>query len=185
MKILHLTKKDYKTSAWSGGTTTELFIWPENASYAAREFAVRISSATVELPESDFTPLPGVQRFITPLQGGFTLSHGDGAPIVMEPLDEPYGFSGGEETHCVGTATDFNLMLKGVPGSMEILQGSARIRPGINGFYATEAAIFSVENTEFSVKAGQMLLIFAKEESDIQLGAAPVICCRAEMDYES
>ncbi len=183
MKILHLTEKDYKTSAWAGGTTTELFIWPEGASYAAREFAVRISSATVELPESDFTPLPGVQRFITPLQGGFTLSHGDGASIVMEPLDEPYGFSGGEKTHCVGTATDFNLMLKGVPGSMEILRGKAKIHPGINGFYATETVAFSVENTEFSVKAGQMLLIFAEEEHDIQVGAAPVICCWAKVKY--
>ncbi len=182
MKILHLTEKDYKTSAWSGGTTTELFIWPENASYATREFAVRISSATVDLPESDFTMLPGVQRFITPLKGSFVLSHADGKPIAMEPLDVPYGFSGGETTHCVGTATDFNLMLRGVPGNMEILREKADIHRGLNAFYATGAAVFTVENAEFSMKTGEMLLIFAEEEKKIQLGAAPVICCRAEID---
>ena len=62
MDIRHLTPADYRTSCWSGGTTTEIFIWPEDADYAARRFAVRISSATVELEESDFTALPGVTR---------------------------------------------------------------------------------------------------------------------------
>ncbi len=181
MKILHLTQKDYKTSVWSGGTTTELFIWPENANYAERRFFVRISSATVDLPESDFTPLPGVQRFITPLKGSFVLNHGDGTVVTMKPLDRPYGFSGGEATHCVGTATDFNLMLQGVAGSMEILRQNAKIRPGINGFYATENTVFALENEKYPMKLGEMLLVFAEEEREIQLGAAPVITCRAEL----
>ena len=86
MRILHLTKQDYKVSQWSGGTTTEVFIWPEGSNYATREFGLRISSATVDLPESDFTPLPGVMRYIVPLQGSFTLTHPGKQPVVMEPL---------------------------------------------------------------------------------------------------
>ena len=89
MQILHLTQKDYKTSQWSGGTTTELLIWPEGADYAKREFQVRISSATVELAESDFTPLQGVIRYITPLSGGFTLTHPGEMPVVMAPMYLP------------------------------------------------------------------------------------------------
>ena len=93
MRIRHLTAEDYKVSQWSGGTTTEIFIWPADASYAAREFSLRISSATVELEESDFTALPGVTRYIVPLQGGFTLTHPGKTPVVLSPLDTPYRFS--------------------------------------------------------------------------------------------
>lgn len=171
MNILHLTPKDYKTSAWSGGITTELLIWPEGASYATREFAFRISSARVELPESDFTALPGVQRWITPLTGGFTLTHDTGAPVIMGPLDSPYGFDGGIATHCAGIATDFNLMCQGVPGEMCISREMAEIRPGFNGFYALEAGFFGEEWAE----KGDFLAIFATEAAGIPLPSA--ICC--------
>jgi environmental stress-induced protein Ves len=110
MRILHLTKQDYKVSQWSGGTTTEVFIWPEGSNYATRKFGLRISSATVDLPESDFTPLPGVMRYIVPLQGSFTLTHPGKQPVVMEPLCQPYRFSGEIPTHCVGKATDFRYV---------------------------------------------------------------------------
>ncbi len=175
MNILHLTEKDYKTSAWSGGTTTEVFIWPEGASYAAREFAFRISSARVDLPESDFTPLPGVTRYITPLSGGFTLTHKTGDPIVLGPLAAPYRFAGGIDTHCVGTATDFNLMLKGEEGEMTLVQGAAPIKPGFNGFYALEAGRFGAEWAE----KGDFLAIFAQEAAEIDLPAA--ILCYVEI----
>ena len=133
MRILHLTEKDYKVGLWSGGSTTELFIWPEGADYGKREFTLRVSSARVDLEESDFTPLLGVTRYITPLSGGFTLTHPGVSPVVTGPLAQPYRFSGEIPTHCVGKATDFNLMLKGCEGVMELHHHSAPIRPGFNG----------------------------------------------------
>ncbi len=176
MDILHLTQKDYKTSAWSGGTTTELFIWPQGASYAARQFQFRISSATVDLAESDFTLLPGVERYITPLSGGFTLLHPGKEPVVMGPLSAPYRFSGEETTHCVGKATDFNLMLKGVPGEMTLEAGRTIVKPGFNGFYATEKAIFTLECLEYPMEKGEMLVIFADSTGEIDLDS-PTLCC--------
>ena len=44
-----LTREDYATTNWSGGTTTQLSIAPEGAVYADRDFLWRRSSATVEL----------------------------------------------------------------------------------------------------------------------------------------
>lgn len=44
-----LTKEDYVTTTWSGGTTTQLAIAPEGAVYADRDFLWRLSSAGVEL----------------------------------------------------------------------------------------------------------------------------------------
>ena len=181
MQILHLMEKDYKTSVWSGGTTTELFIWPEGADYAKREFAFRISSALVELAESDFTALPGVERWITPLRGGFTLTHPGKPSVVMGPLAEPYRFSGEETTHCVGTATDFNLMLKGTSGNMRISRGNAAVLPGFNSFYALEDTVFQMEGQYF-MAAGDLLVIFTQQETAIELGNTPVIVCHVGTD---
>ena len=180
MKILHLTEKDYKTSVWSGGTTTELFIWPESADYGKREFSFRISSATVELEESDFTPLSGVTRYITPLTGGFTLTHPGKAAVVMGPVDAPYRFSGEEATHCVGRATDFNLMLKGVEGKMEVCSGCVNVRPGFSSFYAVEPGVFSLSGSH-TMAQGDTLVVFAEEDGVIDLGDTKAIACWAEI----
>ena len=180
MRILHLSKADYRVSTWSGGTTTELFIWPQGADYGKREFSFRVSSATVDLPESDFTPLPGVERYITPIIGGFTLTHPGKPGITMGPLDAPYRFSGGEETHCVGKATDFNLMCKGVAGEMRVCTGKTAVRPGFNCFYAPEAAVFTLDGS-YTMAPGQMLVVFAEDAATMDLGNARVLVCWAEI----
>ncbi len=177
MRILHLTKKDYKCSAWSGGTTTELFIWPQGADYGKREFSFRVSSATVDLEESDFTPLYSVERYITPLSGGFTLAHPGKTAITMTPLAAPYRFSGEEATHCVGKATDFNLMLKGCEGKMELHRSAAPIRVGFNAFYAVEEGAFSLNGQVFPMQKGELLTIFSEEEATLDLGNAPSLTC--------
>ena len=180
MQIRHLTIQDYRTSRWSGGTTTELFIWPGDADYAARRFAVRISSATVELEESDFTALPGVTRYIVPLTGGFTLTHPGCSPVVMAPLDVPYCFSGQIPTHCVGKATDFNLMLKGVEGIMDICRENAPILPGVTCLYAPGETTVTLDGVVYPLSAGESLQIFAETSCCAGL-TAPVIRCHANV----
>ena len=137
-----LKKKDYIIAKWSGGTTTQLAIWPENAVYADRDFLWRVSSATVDLEASDFTPLPDYERLIATLQGEIVLTHNGGEPLRLRPL-EVHAFSGADATHSVGRCTDFNLMLRRgrAAGSMEALRlteaptrlsvGAALCRPAI------------------------------------------------------
>lgn len=175
MKILHLTEKDYKVGLWSGGSTTELFIWPEGADYSKREFTFRVSSARVDLEESDFTPLMGVTRYITPLTGGFTLTHPGNAPVVMGPLSEPYRFSGEIRTHCVGKATDFNLMLKGTDGEMTLCGDQWHLRPGFNCLYAVADTAVALASG-YSLKAGELLVVFAEEASTAQVSAKAIVC---------
>ena len=181
MKILHLTARSFRTSTWSGGTTTELFLYPENGSYANRDFILRISSATVDLDESDFTSLEGVERYITPLQGGFTLSHPDGNSVVLAPLAAPYRFWGHTPTHCVGKATDFNLMLKGCAGRMELHRNFAPIQAGFNSFYPTESTCFILDGQRYEMAAGDLLVIFSQEEGQLSLGNAPTLTCWADI----
>ena len=181
MKIIHLSAKDFRTSTWSGGTTTELYLYPENGSYASRDFLLRISSATVDLEESDFTPLEGVERYITPLRGSFTLSHPGDNTVVLGSLATPYRFWGHTPTHCVGKATDFNLMLKGCTGHMELYRTSAPIKAGFNGYYPTESTCFTLEGKCYEMAAGDLLVIFSREEGCLCLGSAPTLTCWAEI----
>jgi len=118
-----LTPADYATSVWAGGTTTQLAIAPEGARYADRTFLWRVSSATVELDESDFTALPDYHRLIATLRGDMVLIHNDGAPVTLRPY-QVHAFEGGEATHSRGRCTDFNLMLRRgeADGTMEVLR---------------------------------------------------------------
>lgn len=101
----------HKISNWSGGTTTELFIYPEDCLYGDRDFDWRISTATIQLMSSTFTKLPGYMRRLMMLKGRENLNHEDHHRVILEPFDQDY-FDGGWVTKSYGRGTDFNLMLK-------------------------------------------------------------------------
>ena len=67
MTIQAIPRSQAVTTRWSGGNTTEFYIFPQDSTYAQRDFQIRISSATVDDPESDFTLLPDFNRIICPL----------------------------------------------------------------------------------------------------------------------
>lgn len=69
MKFKVLNKLNYKKTNWSGGDTTELYIYPEDSRYQKRDFLFRLSSATVNLEKSAFTKLDGVSRKLMLLSG--------------------------------------------------------------------------------------------------------------------
>ena len=120
-RVRIIPESEYKTTRWSGGTTTELFIWPEGSSYAERRFMARISTAAVEIDESTFTPLPGVKRFLTPLCAGFELTV-NGRNVTL-PYGEVLEFSGDDAVTCRGRGRDLNLMLKGADGLLKPFEG--------------------------------------------------------------
>lgn len=109
VELLH--REDYKTTEWSGGTTTELAIAPEGSVYADRDFLWRLSSATVDVEESTFTSLPDYDRIIMTLKGDIRLSHNGDNWIYLSEYT-PHSFDGADETVSVGKVVDFNLMLR-------------------------------------------------------------------------
>lgn len=112
-------KSIQKTSAWSGGTTTELAIFPEGASYTARDFQWRLSTAVVTAAESTFTALPDWHRLLMVLAGSMQLTHTGHHQITLDPFEQDR-FSGSWTTHCCGAGQDFNLMLAaGWQGSLQ------------------------------------------------------------------
>jgi environmental stress-induced protein Ves len=100
-----------KISSWSGGTTTELFIYPEEAEYSERNFDFRISTATVEVEDSSFTQLPGYKRILMILEGELFIEHKNqhNKTVKQYQCDE---FLGEWETKAKGKVVDFNLMMK-------------------------------------------------------------------------
>lgn len=114
-KILAITYRlvpatEQSTTTWSGGTTTELAIYPPGASYAARDFAWRLSTAIVTAATSTFTALPGWHRSLMVLSGQMHLEHTGQHQVTLAPFEQD-SFSGSWLTHCTGTGQDFNLML--------------------------------------------------------------------------
>ncbi len=138
--VITILPRDYAVSQWSGGTTTQLAIAPPGAVYADRDFLWRLSSATVDLDSSDFTPLPDYTRLISLLRGEMRLSHDGGPELSLAPY-QVHAFDGGTPTRSQGRCVDFNLMLrKGrCRGSLQSL------RSGQPGALALTPAVLSPE----------------------------------------
>lgn len=111
MVMHHISPDQYIISRWSGGITRQIAIAPSGAVYGERSFLWRVSSATVDLDASVFTPLPDYHRWITTLEGSITLTHDGNAPVRLDPYDI-HQFDGGSRTCSQGRCTDFNLMLR-------------------------------------------------------------------------
>lgn len=159
-----MNKADYVTTNWSGGTTTQLAIAPEGAVYADRDFLWRLSSATVELPHSDFTPLPDYDRFLSVLEGEIQLKIDARAPFPLVP-GELVAFDGGAPVESWGKCVDFNLMVrKGrARGTVDVLNGSREMN------WQAEAGDLAVY-----CAAGRVCL----PEPGLEAGAGQLLLCR-------
>lgn len=104
-----IRKNGQKTTTWSGGTTTQLYIYPEDSVYSELNFKYRISSAMVLVEESTFTHLPGINRKIMILDGELLLKHEDEYSINLCRFEKD-SFRGDFNTKSYGKVRDFNLM---------------------------------------------------------------------------
>ena len=166
MALFHMTPDNYIVSQWSGGTTTQVAIAPAGAVYADRDFLWRISSASVDLDESDFTALPDYHRWISTLQGGMTLSHEGGEKIVLAPY-ECHQFDGGVDTHSWGRCTDFNLMLR--KGKCQGVVRSPKLAAGEQQSVSFESA----PSEQFP--AADLLIFCGEGKATVTLGEEKVI----------
>jgi uncharacterized protein len=117
-----ISQNELKTTTWQGGTTTQLYIYPENASYAERNFDFRISTAKVESETSQFTSLPNIHRKLMVLDGSITINHEGHYSKKLDKFAIDT-FEGNWKTSAIGTCTDFNLMsTKNNSGSITAFQ---------------------------------------------------------------
>ncbi len=160
MKYSLVRADDLHATTWSGGTTTELAIFPPGASYASRDFQWRLSTAVVTASESTFTSLPGYHRLLMVLSGEMHLKHAGQHQATLRPFEQD-SFSGGWTTHCAGTGRDFNLMLgAGWRGSLQAIRmdedGAISLEPAASD--ATEA-FYCVSGQARIVLPGELRLL--------------------------
>ncbi|MDR1019164.1 MAG: HutD family protein [Synergistaceae bacterium] len=127
MRFIVIRHDEYKVTGWSGGTTSELFIYPAGSDCALRNFDFRVSSATVDAEESAFSDFTGYVRHITPIRGVMRLSHGtrDSGEAELSP-GRAYTFDGGARTLSRGVCADFNLIHRaGSDGEILPLMGGS------------------------------------------------------------
>ena len=121
MKAYLFKEENYNTSRWSGGQTRELAIYPARSRYLDRNFIWRLSSATVETEESDFSKLPDYDRVLMVLDGEVVLSY-EGQRVARLKELEQDRFDGAWRTKSFGKITDFNLMVrKGNEGYIDLI----------------------------------------------------------------
>jgi environmental stress-induced protein Ves len=115
MRIRALRPKDYLITPWKNGrgTTTQIAIFPENASLQKGDFLWRVSMATI-FEDGLFSRFPGFNRFITVLEGEGVRLHFEDREELLSPKDV-LEFSGEREVRCVRLGTkvrDLNLIFR-------------------------------------------------------------------------
>lgn len=121
MRQYLLKEENYNIGNWTGGQTKELAIYPPKSKYLDRNFIWRLSSATVETEESDFSKLPDYDRVLMVLKGEVVLSY-DGQRVARLKELEQDRFDGAWKTKSFGRITDFNLMVrKGNEGYVDLI----------------------------------------------------------------
>jgi len=168
LKTSILSPKHFLTSQWSGGSSTQLYIFPTNASYTARNFDLRISTAKVEVEESTFTALPGIHRKLMILEGEINIIHEGQYSKQLKAFDVD-SFSGDWKTSAIGSCTDFNVMTTGLKqselyhlamGATNSYQLKPKTKCNSLFLYATSGTIhLQLMNVIYILETGNLMVI--------------------------
>jgi environmental stress-induced protein Ves len=184
MNIQLFKSENRKTINWASGTSTEIFIYPPGSNFAERNFFFRISTATVEAEESNFTFFEDITRHLMILKGELELIHEDRYTKHLKVFDQDT-FSGEWKTRSKGKVTDFNLMLKGgAKGSLthhKIEAGNTANFKAKNSFYFLYLVSGSLHlEDELTINAGD--LISTDKEKIVTTASEP--CDLIEINVE-
>lgn len=115
--VRHLTALDARTVPWKNGrgTTAELAVWPDGASFERGDFEWRVSKARI-VEDGPFSRFEEHDRVLVVLDGaGVDLVHPGVAARARVRALEPYRFRGDwpTEAHLVrGPVSDFNVLVR-------------------------------------------------------------------------
>jgi environmental stress-induced protein Ves len=174
MKTTLYKATNLKTIAWANGTSTELFIFPENGDFLTRNFLFRISTATVEAETSTFSFFEGIERTLMILEGNLVLEHVGRYSKELKTFDQD-SFSGEWDTKSIGKVKDFNLMCKkGASGSVQHYPFSSNESnqlelKGAMSFIYVQSGVFACRGEVLS--AGDTLQIQKVVENEIEIKA--------------
>ena len=168
-KVIHAS--DVIRKKWSGGVSSQYYIYPEGADRSTGEYAFIVTSATVELETSTFSDYTGFDRVIMSITKPYTLVHNEEEVCHLQPF-EPHAFTGEESTRSEGVYTDCNLIMKrgescGEMSSVLLSPGSSFYGPQGHGgkhcvwtlLCCAGAFVCRSGDAAETVKAGDMLVL--------------------------
>ncbi|MEY3200298.1 MAG: hypothetical protein RJA13_2256 [Bacteroidota bacterium] len=192
MEIRKFVKENLLSTKWSGGTTTQLYIYPENADFSSRQFDFRISTASIDVETSDFTSLNGFERKLLVLSGNLELEHAEHHSKKMVPFEQdcflgewqtkPFEqdcFLGEWQTKSRGKAVDFNVIYR--PG-METHLFAKTLVSGKSISFNTDKVLFIyvfsglVRIGKETAQTGDLIKVFAADSIAVFAEMDSTIC---------
>lgn len=172
---------DYVKSGWTGGTTCQLAIFPENAKYLDRNFIWRLSSSVCEKEETVFSKLPDYDRVLMVLSGNVVLAHQDVRVSRLGELEQDR-FDGAYLTKSFGRITDYNLMVaKGNKGFLDVITPEAEscepareVYPDYEiytcAFYCRSGfAAVTVNGDTRMLSQGEQMVISSRQDEELKI----------------
>lgn len=167
-----LSANDFQVSDWSGGKTKQLYLSPPTGHYGKRDFDYRLSTATVELAESQFSDLSGFHRILMSLDHTLHLHNASRQEETVLAPFTPYVFEGSDSITSRGTCTDFNLIYSDhYQGQMIAISNGQELSQDdeIQFIYALEDLTVTVTTLPVLNLEAEQLLIVEKETQETEL----------------
>ncbi|OXB19041.1 hypothetical protein B0A80_19875 [Flavobacterium tructae] len=168
--ILHLLpKENCKPAVWSGGLTYEYMIYPKTANYADRDFAFRISSATIEQEPSVFTQFKGYHRYLVMLDNGLDIEINQEKKVYEQ--FEIMEFNSNDAVTSFTKGIDFNWMVseKISQHQLKITAANQNCNAQIVLFFSLDTTVVQINEKPYDLKPYDLLIIENPEKTDIAL----------------
>ena len=172
--ITLLRANDFQVSDWSGGKTKQLYLSPSTGDYGRREFDYRLSTATVEAAESEFSDLSGFHRILISLDHPLRLLNASRQEeTALDPFI-PYFFEGSDFITSRGTCTDFNLIYSDhYQGQMLAISDREELSQdeAIQFIYAlSDLRVTGTDLPSLNLETGQLLIVEKEaQETELQI----------------
>ena len=172
--ITLLRANDFQVSDWSGGKTKQLYLSPPTGHYGKRDFDYRLSTATVELAESQFSDLSGFHRILMSLDHTLHLHNASRQEETVLAPFTPYFFEGSDSITSRGTCTDFNLIYSDhYQGQMLAISDREELSQdeAIQFIYAlSDLMVTGTGLPSLNLETGQLLIVEKEtQETELQI----------------
>lgn len=172
--ITLLKSNDFQVSDWSGGKTKQLYLSPLTGHYDKRDFDYRLSTATVELAESQFSDLSGFHRILMSLDHTLHLHNASRQEETVLAPFTPYFFEGSDSITSRGTCTDFNLIYSDhYQGQMLAISDREELSQdeAIQFIYAlSDLMVTGTGMPSLNLETGQLLIVEKEaQETELQI----------------
>ncbi|MCG7330872.1 HutD family protein [Streptococcus cristatus] len=169
-----LRANDFQVSDWSGGKTKQLYLSPPTGHYGKREFDYRLSTATVEAAESEFSDLSGFHRILMSLDHTLYLHNASRQEETVLAPFTPYFFEGSDSITSRGTCTDFNLIYSDhYQGQMLAISDREELSQdeAIQFIYAlSDLMVTGTGLPSLNLETGQLLIVEKEaQETELQI----------------